>query len=86
MGKASAQRHRHHHRHRQSVEPDTSARTYRVAAGTRWHQVIAALDPIGWGPAVMQSNADFGVASTFAVNAHGWPVPYGPFGATVKSV
>jgi FAD/FMN-containing dehydrogenase len=69
-----------------SVEPDTAARTYRVAAGTRWHQVIAALDPIGWGPAVMQSNADFGVASTFAVNAHGWPVPYGPFGSTVKAV
>jgi FAD/FMN-containing dehydrogenase len=33
----------------------------------------------------MQSNHDFGVAATFSVNAHGWPVPYGPFGSTVRS-
>jgi FAD/FMN-containing dehydrogenase len=33
----------------------------------------------------MQSNHDFGVAATLAVNAHGWPAPYGPFGATVRS-
>lgn len=29
---------------------------------------------------------DFGVGSTFCVNAHGWPVPYGPFGSTVRAV
>ncbi len=34
----------------------------------------------------MQSNNDFGVGSTFCVNAHGWPVPYGPFGSTVRSL
>lgn len=68
------------------VEPDRAAGTFRVHAGTRWHQVIRALDPIGFSPAVMQSNSDFGVASTFSVNAHGWPVPYGPFGSTVRSV
>ena len=34
----------------------------------------------------MQSNNDFGVASTFSVNAHGWPVPHGPFGSTVRSL
>ena len=33
----------------------------------------------------MQSNNDFGVAATFCVNAHGWPVPFGPMGATVRS-
>ena len=66
-------------------EPDTRAKTYLVDAGTRWHQVISTLDPLGFSPAVMQSNADFGVASTFCVNAHGWPVPYGPFGSTVRS-
>ena len=65
--------------------PDWTARAYRVHAGARWHQVIAALDPIGFSPAVMQSNSDFGVAATFSVNAHGWPVPYGPFGTTVRS-
>jgi FAD/FMN-containing dehydrogenase len=59
---------------------------YKVQAGTRWHQVIAALDPLGLSPKVMQSNADFGVASTFSVGAHGWPMPFGPMGSTVQAV
>lgn len=67
-------------------ELDSAAGTYRVHAGTRWHQVIAKLDPAGFSPAVMQSNADFGVGATFSVNAHGWPTPYGPFGSTVRSI
>lgn len=67
------------------VEPDTRSGTYRVQAGTRWSEVIAALDPLGFGPKVMQSNNDFGVAATFCVNAHGWPVKQGPMGATVQS-
>lgn len=60
--------------------------TYRVHAGARWSDVIRALDPLGFGPKVMQSNNDFGVAATFCVNAHGWPVPHGPMGATVRSI
>ena len=68
------------------IEPDTAAQTYRVAAGNRWRNVIADLDRIGFSPKVMQSNNDFGVASTFAVNAHGWPVPYSAFGSTVRSL
>lgn len=60
--------------------------TYRVHAGARWSDVIRALDPLGFGPKVMQSNNDFGVAATFSVNAHGWPVPHGPMGATVRSI
>ena len=67
------------------IELDRSAQTYRVAAGARWRQVIGALDPVGFSPAVMQSNHDFGIAATFSVNAHGWPAPYGPFGSTVRS-
>jgi FAD/FMN-containing dehydrogenase len=67
------------------IDVDRAARTYRVAAGARWRQVIAALDPQGFSPTVMQSNHDFGVGATLSVNAHGWPVPYGPFGATVRS-
>ncbi|MFA9229678.1 MAG: FAD-binding protein [Microgenomates group bacterium] len=59
---------------------------YQVHAGARWHQVIAALDPVGLSPAVMQSNSDFGVASTFSVNAHGWPTAYGPMGSTVRQI
>lgn len=65
---------------------EASGEVYRVQAGTRWHQVIAALDPVGLSPKVMQSNADFGVASTFSVGAHGWPIPYGPMGSTVRSI
>ena len=68
------------------IEPDLKAETCRVPAGARWSDVIRALDAIGYGPAVMQTNADFGVASTFSVNAHGWPVPRGPFGSTVRSL
>lgn len=65
---------------------DPATKTYRVAAGIRWSTVIRKLDAIGFSPAVMQSNADFGVASTFSVNAHGWPVPFGGCGATVRSL
>ncbi|MEI7444845.1 MAG: FAD-binding oxidoreductase [Burkholderiales bacterium] len=67
------------------VEVDRAAGIARVHAGARWHQVIAALDPLGLSPAVMQSNSDFSVGATFSVNAHGWPVPYGPFGSTVRA-
>ena len=67
-------------------EPNTSARTYEAHAGTRWNEVLAKLDTIGFSPAVMQANADFGIASTFSVNSHGWPVPYGPFGSTVRRI
>ncbi|QXT38932.1 FAD-binding oxidoreductase [Gymnodinialimonas ceratoperidinii] len=69
-----------------TIEVDTARRTYRVNGGARWRDVIAALDPLGFSPAVMQSNHDFGVAATFSVNAHGWPVPYGPMGATVREI
>jgi FAD/FMN-containing dehydrogenase len=68
------------------VQPDRAAGAYRVDAGARWADVIKSLDPIGFSPTVMQSNNDFGVASTFCVNAHGWPTPHGPFGSTVKSL
>ncbi|MDJ0626680.1 MAG: FAD-binding oxidoreductase [Rhodobacter sp.] len=68
------------------IELDTAAGTYRVNGGARWSDVIDALDPQGFSPAVMQSNNDFGVAATFSVNAHGWPVPFGPMGATVRSL
>ena len=69
-----------------AIELDRTNLTYRVHAGARWSQVIAALDAEGFSPAVMQSNNDFGVGATFSVNAHGWPVPYGPMGATVRSL
>ena len=67
------------------IEPDTARKIMRVRAGTRWRDVIAALDPLGFSPMVTQSNHDFSVGGTLSVNAHGWPVPYGPFGATLRS-
>jgi FAD binding domain len=69
-----------------SCEINSSAMTFRASAGATWRDVIATLDKSGYSPAVMQSNCDFGVGSTFCVNAHGWPVPYGPFGSTVRAV
>ncbi|MEX0305358.1 MAG: FAD-dependent oxidoreductase, partial [Leisingera sp.] len=68
------------------VEIDSGNQTYLAHAGARWSQVIAALDPAEWSPKVMQSNHDFGVAATYSVNAHGWPVPFGPMGSTVRSL
>ncbi|MDP5217597.1 FAD-binding oxidoreductase [Ruegeria sp. 2205SS24-7] len=68
------------------IEPDADAGVFRAHAGARWSDVIAALDPIGYSPKVMQSNNDFGVAATYSVNAHGWPVPLGPMGSTVRSL
>jgi len=68
------------------MELDQDNSSYKVHAGARWAQVIATLDPAGWSPKVMQSNNDFGVAATYSVNAHGWPVPFGPMGTTVKSL
>ena len=68
------------------LEMDTANKTYRTSAANRWWDVIRILDARGFSPSVMQSNSDFGVGSTFCVNAHGWPVPHGPFGSTVKAI
>jgi FAD/FMN-containing dehydrogenase len=59
---------------------------YKVHAGARWRDVIAALDPVGLSPKVMQTNSDFGVAATFSVNAHGWATAFGPMGSTVRAI
>ena len=67
------------------IKVDQAEGTFKVHAGARWSDVITALDPLGYSPKVMQSNNDFGIASTFCVNAHGWPVPFGPMGSTVRS-
>ena len=68
------------------VTPDIAAGTFRARLGTRWSDVIAKLDPLGFSLKVMQSNNDFGLTSTFCVNAHGWSVPRGPFGTTVRAI
>ncbi|MGB9365374.1 MAG: FAD-binding oxidoreductase, partial [Xanthobacteraceae bacterium] len=68
-----------------AIDVDSTKKIMRVRAGARWRDVIAALDPLGFSPAVTQSNHDFSVGGTLCVNAHGWAVPFGPFGATVTS-
>lgn len=68
------------------LEIDSANQTFRAQAGVRWASVITQLDAKGFSPKVMQSNNDFGLAATFSVNAHGWAVPHGPMGATVRSV
>jgi len=68
------------------VSVDTRAQIYRVSSGARWREVIATLDRHGFSPKVMQSNNDFSVGGTFSVNAHGWAVPFGPMGSTVRSL
>ena len=69
-----------------AIEIDSAGMRFRGHAGARWSQVITALDPAGFSPKVMQSNNDFGIAATYSVNAHGWPVPMGPMGSTVRSL
>jgi len=66
-------------------EPDTANSTFRCSSGLRWDSALKQMDAIGFGPKVMQSNNDFGIASTFCVNAHGWPVPYSAMGSTTRS-
>ena len=48
------------------VEPDKARRIVRVRAGTRWRDMIAALDPLGFSPVVTQSNHDFSVGGTLS--------------------
>ncbi|MEH0197604.1 FAD-binding oxidoreductase [Caulobacter sp. CCNWLY153] len=64
---------------------DAASLTYRAHAGTRWRDVIAVLDPLGFAPKVTQSNSDFTLGGTFSVNAHGWAAPLGPMGSTVRA-
>jgi hypothetical protein len=66
-------------------EPDRAAGTYRASAGARWNAIVPALDRIGFSVAVMQSNNDFSIGGTLSVNGHGWAVPFGGFGSSVRS-
>jgi FAD/FMN-containing dehydrogenase len=66
------------------IEPDSANKTYRVSAGARWRDVIRVLDPLGFSPAVVQSNHDFSIGGSLSVNAHGWPAPFGPLATTVR--
>lgn len=61
-------------------------RTFYCDAGARWSDVMVTLAEEGFAPKVMQANPDLTLAGSFSVNAHGWPVAYGPMGSTVRSV
>jgi FAD/FMN-containing dehydrogenase len=66
-----------------AVQVDAVKKTCVVQAGTRWRDVLVALDPHGLSPTVTQSNNDFSLGGTVSVNAHGWATPHGPVGDTV---
>ena len=68
------------------LRADRPQKIYRASAGIRWREIVRHLESTDLSVKVMQSNSDFGVGSTFCVNAHGWPVPHGPFGSTVKAI
>lgn len=68
--------------HMSMVAPDV----IRVQAGARWKQVLEYLNPLGWSLAVVQSDCDFSVGGTIAVNAHGWQFNKPPIIATVEGL
>jgi FAD/FMN-containing dehydrogenase len=68
------------------LTPDPARGVYRARAGARRRDVIRTLRPLGFSPKVMQSNSDFTLGGAFSVNAHGWAVPMGPVGTTVRSL
>lgn len=68
--------------HMSMVAPDV----IRIQAGARWKQVIEYLNPLGWSLAVVQSDCDFSVGGTIAVNAHGWQFNKPPIIATVEGL
>ena len=68
------------------IEVDRVVRSYRVAAGVRWSEVIQALDPLGFLPRGHAVEPRLQRCRHLDVNAHGWPVPFGPFGSTVRAV
>lgn len=67
------------------IRPNTAAGSYRAGAGTRWREVVPALDRIGLAPKVTQANNDFTLGGAYSVNVHGWAAPLGPMGTTVRS-
>lgn len=69
---------------RVTMIPDRSS--FRADAGTLWTDVIDVISEEGYSPKVMQANPLFSIGGSFSVNAHGWAVPHGPMGSTVRSV
>ncbi len=45
--------------------------TVRIGRGATWHELLLTLDREGWSVNVMQSNDDFTIGGSVAVNCHG---------------
>lgn len=58
----------------------------RVQAGMRWRDLQDHLDPLGLAVKTMQSYANFTVAGSVSVNAHGRYVGHGPVGHSVRAL
>jgi FAD/FMN-containing dehydrogenase len=67
-----------------SFDPSTQRVT--CGAGATWAEVLAALNPLGRSPDVMQSFSNFTVGGSVSVNAHGWQHRRPPLVASVASM
>lgn len=65
---------------------DSATGILRAAAGARWADVIAFLDPHGLSVKVMQEYADFTVGGSVSVNCHGWQPDQAPIASTVEAL
>lgn len=55
-----------------------------VGSGTRWRDLITALDPQGRSVSIMQSNDDFSVGGSISANCHGWQPNRPPIASSVE--
>jgi FAD/FMN-containing dehydrogenase len=68
------------------VRVDAASKTVTAGAGATWRQVVPRLQEHGLAVKVMQSNDDFTVGGSLAVNCHGWQQRLAPIASTVRSL
>jgi FAD/FMN-containing dehydrogenase len=68
------------------VRVDTAARTVRVGAGARWHDVLDAVHPRGLSVATMPGIDVLSVGGTVSVNAHGLDFRQGALSSSIRSL
>jgi len=68
------------------VRIDAAARTVTAGAGASWRAIVPRLQREGLAVKVMQSNDDFTIGGSLAVNCHGWQQGLPPIASTVRSL
>ena len=69
-----------------AITVDEAARTATVQGGATWHQVLAAVHPVGLSVATMPSVDILSVGGTVSVNAHGLDFRAGSLSSTIASL